>query len=74
MNIWEDGENMKNIAKGIYNHHFKDETEMSKHKLSICNSCEFNKDTPLLGNTCQLCGCVIKYKVKSDSKCPDGKW
>lgn len=65
---------MKEIAKGIKNHLVNGDTLDSEAKMKICNVCpEMYKDV-LFGKRCNKCGCVLKFKVKSDSECPLGKW
>jgi hypothetical protein len=73
MNIWEDGENMKEIAKGIKRHLVDGETELSSKRMSICLKCD-DREESLAGDRCKLCGCILKFKTKSDSSCPAGKW
>jgi|APGre2960657373_1045057.scaffolds.fasta_scaffold584835_1 uncharacterized paraquat-inducible protein A len=44
----------------------------AKHRLSICNACEF-----LIKKTgrCGQCGCFVSLKVKLNfEECPIGKW
>jgi hypothetical protein len=65
---------MKRIIKGIVNHHTQGETELSEKRMSICKACPNSYDDVILGKRCRLCGCILKYKVKSDGSCPDGKW
>lgn len=43
--------------------------ELYKSRLDICNLCENNKH-----GMCNICGCILKAKTKSDSKCPIDKW
>jgi hypothetical protein len=39
-------------------------------RMEICIRCEHN-----LGKTCEVCGCVLKAKVKmSTESCPKSKW
>lgn len=46
------------------------ETEESKARLAICQSCD-----QWTGRSCKLCGCFVKLKVKiPEEKCPAGKW
>lgn len=40
-----------------------------KKRLDICNLCENAKN-----GFCDICGCYLKAKTKSDSKCPINKW
>lgn len=35
--------------------------QKAKNRLSICNSCSHNKN-----GICELCGCVLKAKVRVD--------
>lgn len=48
------------------------ETELSKNRMSICNSCEyFFKPT----KQCKKCGCFMPAKTMLEkSKCPIEKW
>jgi hypothetical protein len=64
---------MKEIIKGITNHVLDGETKESIRRIAICNSCEHIKESAL-GDKCNLCGCLLKFKTKSDSKCPIDKW
>ena len=50
--------------------------ETIKHRLSVCEGCEFFKD-----DTCTKCGCaMIRNKnfvgkiLKTDASCPENKW
>lgn len=46
------------------------ETEESKARLAICQSCD-----QWTGTSCKLCGCFVKLKVRiPEEKCPAGKW
>ena len=46
------------------------ETEESKARLAICESCD-----QWTGHACKICGCFVKLKVKiPEEKCPAGKW
>lgn len=46
------------------------ETEESKARLAICESCD-----QWTGRSCKICGCFVKLKVKiPEEKCPAGKW
>ena len=65
---------MKEIVKGVYNHHVKGETELSKQRMDICKQCPSKVEDEFLGLRCGECGCILKYKVKSDSGCPLKKW
>lgn len=53
--------------------------QKAKERLEICNNCTHNKD-----GICELCGCIIKAKVRVDypedengvsiDGCPQKKW
>jgi hypothetical protein len=65
---------LKYIIQGIFHFILSKFKELKNHelysaRLSICNSCEFNKN-----GICSDCGCVIKFKTKSDAKCSRNKW
>lgn len=39
-------------------------------RIRLCLRCPYNTD-----GVCDLCGCVLKYKVKLfTEECPDKKW
>lgn len=75
---------LPNIIEGYKNYRFKKRfVEMiAIYRLNRCKECIFldntgkscifeMKETPC----CMLCGCVLKYKVRSLSdSCPDGRW
>jgi rRNA maturation endonuclease Nob1 len=65
---------MKEILKGITNHHLDGETKESIRKMSICKGCDESYNDVVFGLRCAKCGCILKYKTKSDSDCPLGKW
>jgi hypothetical protein len=63
-----------NFANAVVNHAkngFKTTDEISlSDRLSICNSCNKNKN-----GTCQECGCIISIKTSwASEKCPLDKW
>ena len=43
--------------------------KMANEKIKICNECPKRN-----GNRCMVCGCFIKAKVRSESKCPENKF
>jgi len=65
---------MKEIIKGVTNHHLRGQTEESKKKMDICIKCDKSYKDDIFGLRCKECGCVLKYKTKSDSPCPLGKF
>ncbi len=65
---------MKEIIKGVINHHLKDATPEANRRYQICLDCDSSYNDLVLGKRCKECGCILKYKVKSDSNCPLGKW
>ena len=71
MNIWGDGEN---IVRGVLGHYFNGDTPESKRRMEICTKCPNVEEGGALGPRCGLCGCVLKFKTKSESKCPDNRW
>lgn len=64
---------MKEIIKGISNHYTDNKVELSEQRMKICRKCEHIKEH-FLGEQCGKCGCILKFKTKSDSSCPVGKW
>jgi protein-arginine kinase activator protein McsA len=48
------------------------ETELSKKRMNMCNSCEFLFKTT---KQCKKCGCFMPAKtILEKSVCPIGKW
>ena len=43
--------------------------ELYDSRMNICNSCEHNNN-----GICNICGCVLSAKTKSDSHCPKQQW
>lgn len=65
---------MKEIIKGVTNHLINGDTELSRMRMDICNKCPEKVEDVIFGDRCGKCGCILKFKVKSDSKCPLKKW
>lgn len=65
---------MKEIIKGVTNHVVNGDTDVSKSRMDICQQCPEKYEDPLFGFRCGKCGCILKFKTKSDSGCPLGKW
>jgi hypothetical protein len=65
---------MKEIIKGVVNHITQGDTDTSKAKLAICKKCPERYEDGIFGDRCAKCGCILKFKVKSDSSCPLSKW
>ena len=61
----------KEIFEGFYNLIFKDEKieRVAEERLKKCFTCSYRKD-----NKCGVCGCFIKAKARSGSKCPKNYW
>jgi hypothetical protein len=43
--------------------------KLYEKRMNICKECDKNKE-----GVCEICGCVLKAKTKSDSVCPLEKW
>lgn len=58
--------------------------EIANNRLDICNTCylisddkercDKNKSINVGIKEVNGCGCVLKFKIRSDSKCPLNKW
>jgi|TARA_R100000963_G_C4614635_1_gene83939 hypothetical protein len=47
----------------------------AKERMKICHSCEHLKMGFIKPSECEVCGCIIRLKVKIPSeKCPIDKW
>lgn len=65
---------IKYIIQGYFHWFLSKFKELKNHQLyasryDICLDCEHNNH-----GKCDICGCIIKAKTKSDSKCPIDKW
>ena len=78
--IWK---NRKQIMEGVTNSIIRDEfvEKIAAIRMEPCNACVRKDDTgefcALTGSQpcCQLCGCSLKFKVRSlSSDCPDLRW
>lgn len=74
--------NLNHIAQGFLNLTFKTKEweELANKRLKICDTCD---KLDLIGKNCKVpgtqpccgaCGCTLKLKTLSDSKCPKGLW
>lgn len=64
---------INNAIQGWYNHITnKPMTSIQKNRLTICNECKNTRRGK--SSVCSLCGCNIKAKIKSNSKCPISLW
>ena len=41
---------MKEIIKGVVNHHLKGETELSQQRMNICLACDKKKEDEVFGS------------------------
>jgi hypothetical protein len=78
--IWK---NRTQIMEGIKNSVIRDRfvEEIAAARMEHCNACvrkDIKGDSCALTGTqpcCQLCGCSLKFKVRSlSSDCPDLRW
>jgi len=61
-----------NLFKNKLNLLNKEKKELYNKRLNICLNCEFLLKE---SNTCEICGCFIKIKTKSNkAKCPKNFW
>lgn len=58
-----------------------DVKERAKEKIKIClepegvnNHCRFYNPEGSLGPKCNKCNCLLRIKILTKSKCPDGRW
>ena len=78
--IWK---NRKEILEGVKNTVIRDKfvEEVAKERGKVCDGC-VRKDTegstclvPGTQPCCNLCGCSLKFKLRSlSSECPDKRW
>lgn len=66
----------KQILEGITNTVFKRKyvEHIALHRNTFCNKCEHKGDkceVPGTGPCCNICGCVLKFKIRAlSSECP----
>jgi hypothetical protein len=78
-----------NIVDGFTNHVFPNEyiEDLAITRASICSRCPFakhsatmkkvvvdNRTKEIQGMYCDICGCNLSAKVRSNDYCPKGKW
>lgn len=64
-----------NIILGTLKNIFRIYPDFSYGRLKKCNKCKNMKYHILLGNYCDICGCIIKSKITiKKEKCPINKW
>jgi hypothetical protein len=53
----------------------QEQIELAEKRYEICKSCEYIQDN-FFGESCNICGCVIKKKIFSprNPACPLKKW
>jgi hypothetical protein len=79
----------KNIVDGFTNHVFPNPhiEDLAKTRASICSRCPYaknsttmkkvivdNKTKEIQGMYCDICGCSLSAKVRSNDYCPKGRW
>ena len=58
------------IVRAYFRWAFFKLTSKEIKRLEICEDCSF-----MLNNTCDVCGCPIKAKIRDyQDSCPMGKW
>ena len=78
--IWkEKGKIMEGILNYVFKH--QDVEIIANERQKECDACEYHDIKgktcmiPGTGPCCELCGCVIKIKIRSlSSCCPDSRW
>lgn len=72
---------IRNILQGISNSllneiGFPNEKveSIAEDRYKICKKCPSFVWSPAKSFHCDDCGCILKLKVRSDSKCPKDKW
>ena len=71
---------MQDIFEGFVNYVFKDNSiePIAKERLSICFECPLRDDEFCSKrkefNGIKGCGCALKLKARSGSKCPLSRW
>lgn len=76
---------MKQFLKGWANYILNLNTEAARKKARICIECDFikkgifevvkdNKIQEIEGAVCGVCNCPLTAKLRSNDKCPKGKF
>ena len=64
-----------NIIKGWYFKIFNQNKELAKKRIATCIMCEHKEHVEIIGDICELCGCVLEAKARvQDEKCELNKW
>jgi len=63
------------LYKVLYTLSLSREIMKPKERMKICHSCEYLKRGFIKPSECEVCGCIIRLKVRIPSeKCPMDKW
>jgi hypothetical protein len=63
------------ILLGTYRNIFQVRTGFEDKRWEVCCACEHCKANDILGTYCDVCGCILKSKIKVDNaKCSLNKW
>ena len=64
-----------NIVKGWYFKIFNKNEQLAKKRIAICNKCDKRLHIDIVGDICDMCGCVLTAKARvEDEQCELNKW
>ena len=64
-----------NIIKGWYFKIFNKNEQLAIKRIAICNKCNERIHIDMLGDICDICGCVLAAKARvEDEQCELNKW
>lgn len=67
--------NLFNIIKGWYYKIFNKNVKLATKRISICNQCNNKEHIDMVGDICNICGCVLSAKARViDEQCELNKW
>ena len=63
------------IRRFLYGKKIIAEFNIIQSRIDICRKCKYKSGDYLKDMKCQICECLIRYKVRfNSSSCPDGRW
>ena len=75
MSCWKMVKKLINIIKGWYFRFFNKNEQLARKRIAICNKCKSKRHIDMLGDICDICGCVLSAKARvEDEQCELNKW
>lgn len=75
MSCWKMVKKLINIIKGWYFKLCNKHEKLAIKRIAICNKCNARTHIDIVGDICDICGCVLSAKARvEDEQCELNKW